>query len=84
MIKSMPSTLGITALTLAGKGLAVFPCRQRDKRPATVHGLKDATTNAETIRQWWESEPELNVAVATGMPSGIFVLDVDGSMPKPH
>lgn len=34
--------------------------------------------NLDTIRQWWRHEPEFNVAVATGLVSGIFVVDLDG------
>ena len=67
-----------TALRLAQKGLAVFPCRPRDKRPATPNGLKDATTNPEAISAWWHEDPDFNVAIATGAPSGIFVIDIDG------
>jgi hypothetical protein len=67
-----------TAMALAQKGMAVFPCRSRDKRPATANGLKDATTDLDIIRQWWRQEPQFNLAVATGAASGIFVVDVDG------
>lgn len=47
-----------TALELAACGLHVFPCRPRDKRPATADGLKSATIDADTIEQWWRSGPE--------------------------
>ena len=67
-----------TALSLALRGLAVFPCRPRDKRPATANGVKDATTDLETIRRWWRRAPDLNVALAMGAVSGIFALDLDG------
>jgi hypothetical protein len=67
-----------TAVTLVRKGLAVFPCRPRDKRPATANGLRDATCDADRIRQWWRANPDYNVAVATGAASRIFVIDVDG------
>ena len=67
-----------TALALAARGLHVFPCRPRDKRPATADGLKSATVDAGTIKQWWQQEPQYNVAIATGTQSNIFVLDVDG------
>jgi len=56
----------------------VFPCRPRDKRPATANGLKDATTDINIIRQWWRTNPDFNVAIATGVVSRIFVIDVDG------
>jgi hypothetical protein len=67
-----------TALALARKGLAVFPCRPRDKRPATAHGLKDATNDATLIEDWWREEPQSNVAIATGAVSRVFVVDIDG------
>jgi hypothetical protein len=66
------------ALTLARRGLAVVPCRPRDKRPATANGVKDATTNLTALRHWWNHEPQSNVAIATGLISGVFVLDLDG------
>jgi hypothetical protein len=67
-----------TALQLAKRGLYVFPCVPRDKVPATANGLKDATTDAAVIKQWWRAEPTCNVAVTCGAASGIFVIDVDG------
>lgn len=67
-----------TALALAARGLHVFPCRPRDKRPATPDGLKSATVDTDTIKQWWQQEPQYNVAIATGAVSNVFVVDVDG------
>jgi hypothetical protein len=74
----MQPSLINTALTLATKGLFVLPCHPRDKRPATRNGLKDATTDLDIIRQWWRHKPDFNVAILTGEPSRIFVLDLDG------
>ena len=65
------------ALAYAVAGLHVFPCRPRTKVPATIDGLKAATVDADTIRGWWARWPEANVAIRTGEPSGIIVLDVD-------
>jgi hypothetical protein len=65
-----------SAVTLAKRGLCVFPCRPRDKRPATVNGVKAATADLDTIRRWWQQIPEANVGVATGI--SFFVVDVDG------
>src|SRR5262245_62023855 len=67
-----------TALQLAAKGLRVFPCLPRDKRPATAHGCKDATTDQGAINDWWRQDPQFNIGIATGSISGIFVVDVDG------
>jgi hypothetical protein len=67
-----------SALTLARKGLHVFPCQPRDKRPATTNGVKAATADLDMIRRWWQQDPQFNIAIATGKPSGIFVIDIDG------
>jgi hypothetical protein len=66
------------AVTLAHKGLAVFPCRPQDKRPATANGLKDASKDLDVIRKWWHAQPQANIAIATGAVSNVFVIDVDG------
>jgi hypothetical protein len=66
------------ARQLAQKGLAVFPCQPRGKEPACDTGLHAATTNVERIDRWWHAFPNLNIGIATGTISGIFVLDIDG------
>jgi hypothetical protein len=66
------------ALALAKRGRYVFPCRPRDKTPATPHGCKDATTDPDIIRRWWQQESKLNIGIACGEASGIFVVDIDG------
>jgi hypothetical protein len=72
------STMLRTALALAEKGMRIFPCKPRDKVPATPNGCKDATAGAELIRQWWEYEPQYNIGLATGAPSNVFAIDMDG------
>jgi Bifunctional DNA primase/polymerase, N-terminal len=65
------------ALKLAGTGLIpCFPCLP-DKRPACPHGFKDATKDAEQLKQLWQRYPGTLVGVPTGTQSGIFVLDID-------
>lgn len=59
----------------AKMGLPVFPCRPKDKVPATPHGCKDATTAPEQVAAWWDGTYLYNVGFATG--NGIVVLDVD-------
>lgn len=51
-------------------------CASVAKHPRTRHGVKDATTNEETIRAWWRTWPDANIGLATG--DGRWVLDVDG------
>jgi hypothetical protein len=67
-----------TALALAKKGMHVFPCRPRQKEPATARGFKDATIDPDIIEGWWCNLPDANLAVATGTASNIFVVDIDG------
>jgi hypothetical protein len=80
----MEAPLVCTALGLARRGRAVFPCLPRDKRPATPRGFKDATTDPDKVREWWRHEPNFNVGVATGAVSGLFVVDIDGLDAEAH
>lgn len=66
------------ALAAAALGWYVIPCGD-DKRPVgklVPHGLKDATTDADTIRAWWEKRPVALPAVVAG-PSGLAIADLD-------
>jgi hypothetical protein len=74
----MNNRLHTGALQLAERGLAVFPCQPRGKEPACDTGLHAATTDPERINRWWRAFPDLNIGVATGAASRVFVLDVDG------
>jgi hypothetical protein len=42
------------------------------------HGLRDATTDENTIRAWWSKFPDANLAIATGTESRLVVVDIDG------
>ena len=64
------------ALAYAAAAWPVHPCKPDSKEPATRHGFKDATTDEQRIRAWWEEDPDRNPAIATGAP-GPDVLDVD-------
>lgn len=77
----MFDSLGDYALKYARHGWAVHALLPREKKPATVHGCKDASTDEDTVRAMWGNQP-YNIGVATGTMSGIFVFDVDGSPPK--
>lgn len=64
------------ALMYAGLGWKVFPV-SKTKTPLTTHGFKDATIEEEQIQQWWSKWPTVGIGVATGLESGIVVLDID-------
>jgi len=65
------------ALTYASWGWHVIPVVPNGKVPATQHGVKDATTNAEQITRWWTQNPDFNIGIAAGEKSGIIVFDID-------
>jgi hypothetical protein len=65
------------ALAYAERGFAIFPCLPNAKEPACSRGFKDATTNPATICRWWRNTA-YNIGIATGAPSQVFVLDIDG------
>ena len=81
-----------TTLAYAARGWPVLPlhsirdgrctcgkadCTSAGKHPRTEHGLKDATTDEQTMHQWWAMWPDANVGILTGTESGLVVLDVD-------
>jgi len=53
-------------------------CNSPGKHPVTRHGCKDFSTSERLARIWWERQPSRGVALATGEPSGVWALDVDG------
>jgi Bifunctional DNA primase/polymerase, N-terminal len=66
----------------ATAGIGVFPCFEAGphvKEPRTRHGHHDATADTSQVRRWWQSWPGALVGIPVGPPSGIWVLDVDGS-----
>ena len=67
------------ALTLARRGWAVFPCKPRDKAPATPHGCKDASFDLAEVEKMFAPRADFNVAVACGSASGLWILDVDSA-----
>ena len=66
------------ALKYAAAGFSVFPLTPRMKIPlAGSNGFKDATTDTNQITRWWSEHPDANIGLATGMRSGVWVIDVD-------
>ena len=83
----------VAALRYAAAGWAVLPlhvpdsagtcscarpdCAKPGKHPRNRRGVHDASSRAQTIRDWWARWPDCNVGVATGRL--LVVLDVDGN-----
>jgi len=65
------------ALSCLQSGWAVFPLIPNSKKPLTTNGFKDASKDPEAVRRWWTIHPDANIGIATGMVSGIAVIDVD-------
>jgi hypothetical protein len=71
-------TLRDYALQYAAQGYQVFPLKPGSKEPATRRGFYEATSNTATLRRWFTGAHPNNIGIRTGVPSGAFVLDVDG------
>lgn len=81
------------ALAYAERGWPVFPvhtpqpdgscscrrqsCDKTGKHPRISQGRNGATTDPDTIGRWWAVWPDANIGIATGVESGLIVLDVD-------
>lgn len=100
-IDNAPPRLLDAALAYAAWGWPVFPCRPGLKAPAShkgliEHGLKDATTDPERIRDWWWRWPHANIGLATGYLFDVIDIDpagyrwlslyggIDGPLPDIH
>ena len=72
----MPVKTGPDAVCSCGRE----DCGSVGKHPRLKHGLKDATADVKQVRVWWKRWPDANIGVVTGPASGLWVLDVDGSV----
>ena len=72
------SELMVAAIRYAEQGWPVFPCEPQGKTPLTKHSFKDATTDQNTIRQWWQRWPDANISVPMGLATGLVAIDIDG------
>ena len=70
------------AVTWAHAGVSVFPCKdfpsdkEQDKRPLTMRGFHDATTDEQSINFWWSENPGALPAISCGA-ANLFVADPD-------
>lgn len=52
-------------------------CKSTGKHPIINNGVKGATTDENTIRQWFERWPDANIGIRTGKESGMIAIDID-------
>ncbi len=85
------SDMLVAALNYASRGIPVFPCDPKTKKPIPPRdidpatklpidgtgGFKKATTDVGTIRKWWSENPRYMVAMPTGPITKVWVLDPD-------
>ena len=88
------------ALWLESQGCSVIPLMPRSKRPCAELLPKGAwkeyqtrRANAGEIKAWFDSKPDINIALVCGAISGVVCVDVDGekgqawfkqNMPRPN
>ncbi len=71
-----PTALADAAHYYATRNIPIFPLQPGTKIPLPhSRGFKDATTNTDQIREWWERTPQANI----GAPTGHLwdVIDID-------
>jgi hypothetical protein len=70
------------ALWYHKKGYSVIPTK-KDKRPFIKWQVYQKTPPTEIqIREWWQEWPNANIAIITGIKSGITVVDADSQIGK--
>lgn len=57
-------------------GWPVHPLRPDGKEPLLRNGVHDASSDPDTVRNWWRRWPNANIGVATG-PASFDALDID-------
>jgi P4 family phage/plasmid primase-like protien len=67
----------IAATRYIEQGWPVFPCRERDKRPAVSGGFKAASLEPAMLAEWAGRNAHYNVGLPTGAASGVVILEFD-------
>lgn len=75
-LDTRPPRLLDAALRYASWQWPVFPLKPKAKQPATRNGFKDATTDPDRIRKWWNTHPDSNIGLPTGLAFDVIDIDV--------
>src|SRR4051812_16589480 len=83
MVKSATTNAPVfsSAPVLAQGGFYVHPLEYHGKKPISLRGCKDATSDVRKVSAWARQFPAANIGIATGYFSdryNIGVLDIDG------
>lgn len=65
------------ALLYSQQGWRVIWAPRGWKRPRVAGWPEKATTDAALIEAWYRGVPDMNVCIATGLASNLWVLDID-------
>ncbi|MCI9093141.1 MAG: AAA family ATPase [Coprobacillus sp.] len=70
------ASLKESAIQYAKANIRVFPLAPNSKSGQVLRSWKkEATTDIEKIKKWWNTNPNYNIGIATG--EGLLVVDVD-------
>src|SRR2546426_439519 len=72
-----------SAINYRRRGLSVIPIKTKDKKPLIAwESYQKEPASEETIKHWFESWPNANVAIVTGAVSDVVVIDLDSAEAK--
>ncbi|NIO42001.1 MAG: DNA primase [Burkholderiales bacterium] len=76
--QSSPTSVPDAAQSYLARGWSVVPAEARGKRPVLPWlEFQQRRADAGEARHWFEARKQANVAVVTGVVSGLVVLDID-------
>lgn len=64
-------------LQLADMGLRIHPLSTKNKIPLLDEWTRKASASEEVIKKWGSKFKDCNWGIATGLESGVFVVDID-------
>ena len=62
----------------AARGWCLFPVKASGKQPLVADWPTKASSDPALLESWATIHTQCNWGIATGLPSGVFVVDVDG------